>query len=60
MRPIDFILIAVIAGALVGAVILAIKRKKTSPCCGNCAECMKKHGVGSCCSAQTNQSTSRK
>ena len=53
MRPIDFILIAVIAGALVGAVILAIKRKKTSPCCGNCAECMKKHGVGSC-------STSRK
>ena len=51
MRPIDFILIAVIAGALVGAVILAIKHKKTSPCCGNCAECMKKHGVGSCSSA---------
>ena len=51
MRPIDIILIAVIGAVLVGAVLLAIKHKKTSPCCGNCAECMKKHGVGSCSSA---------
>ena len=45
MRPVDLILIAVIAAALAGAVLLAVKRKKTSPCCGNCAECMKKHGA---------------
>lgn len=50
MRPIDIILIAVIAAVLVGAVVLVVRRKKTSPCCGNCAECMKKQGVGSCCS----------
>ena len=46
MRPVDIILIAVIAAVLTGAVILAIRRKKTSPCCGNCAECMKKGGCG--------------
>lgn len=50
MRPVDYILLAVIAAVLVGAVVLAVRRKKTSPCCGNCAECMKKHGVGSCSS----------
>ena len=61
MRPVDFILIAVIAAALAGAVLLAVRRKKTSPCCGNCAECMKKHGVGSCSSAQTtSQAADRK
>ena len=49
MRPVDYILIAVIAAVLVAAVILAVRRKKTSPCCsGNCAECIKKHGVGGC------------
>ena len=46
MRPVDYILLAVIAAVLVGAVVLAVRRKKTSSCCGNCAECMKKHGVG--------------
>ena len=50
MRPVDYILLAVIAAVLVGEVVLAVRRKKTSPCCGNCAECMKKHGVGSCSS----------
>lgn len=44
MRPVDFILIAVIAAVIVFAVILAVRRKKTSPCCGNCAECMKRKG----------------
>ena len=49
MRPVDYILIAVIAAVLVAAVILAVRRKKTSSCCsGNCAECIKKHGVGGC------------
>ena len=49
MRPVDYILIAVIAAVLVAAVILAVRRKKTSPCCsGNCAECIKKHGAGGC------------
>ena len=49
MRPVDYILIAVIAAVLIVAVILAVRRKKTSPCCnGNCAECIKKHGAGGC------------
>ncbi|MBR5968016.1 MAG: FeoB-associated Cys-rich membrane protein [Lachnospiraceae bacterium] len=48
MRPIDIILIAVIAAVLVFAVVLAVRRKKTSPCCGNCAECMKKQGADGC------------
>jgi hypothetical protein len=52
MRPVDFILIAVIAAVLTGAVILAVRPKKTSPCCGNCAECMKKNGMGGCGMAQ--------
>ena len=40
MRPVDFILIAVIAGILVGAVIVAVRRKKNgSSCCGDCAKC---------------------
>ena len=48
MRPVDIILIAVIAIVLVAAAVLAVRRRKTSPCCGNCAECMKKHGAGGC------------
>ncbi len=48
MRPVDIILTAVIAAVLVLAVILAVRRKKTSPCCGNCAECMKRKGAGGC------------
>lgn len=48
MRPVDIVLIVVIAAVLAGAVILAFRRKKTSPCCGNCAECIKKRGYGSC------------
>jgi len=40
MRPVDFILIAVLAAVLAGAVILAISRKKNgSSCCGDCAKC---------------------
>lgn len=50
MRPVDYILIAVIAAVLVGAVVLSVRRKKTSSCCGDCAECIKKHDVGSCSS----------
>lgn len=46
MRPVDIILIAVIACVLAGAVILAVRRRKTGTCCGNCAECMKKGGCG--------------
>ena len=46
MKPVDIILIAVIAVVLTGAVILAVRRKKTGSCCGNCAECMKKKGAG--------------
>lgn len=41
MNPVDIILIAVIVPVLAGAVILAIRRKKTSSCCGNCEECLK-------------------
>ena len=48
MNPVDIILIAVIAVVLTGAVILAVRRKKTSPCCGNCAECMKRKSAGGC------------
>ena len=40
MRPVDFILIAVLAAVLAGAVILAVRRKKNgSSCCGDCAKC---------------------
>ncbi|MBR3340397.1 MAG: FeoB-associated Cys-rich membrane protein [Clostridiales bacterium] len=49
MNPADIILIAVIAIVLVLAVVLAVRRKKTSPCCsGNCAECVRKNGIGGC------------
>ena len=44
MRPVDIILTAVIAAVLVAAFILAFRRKKTSSCCGNCAECAKRRG----------------
>jgi len=40
MRPIDLILIAVLAVILTGAVILAVRRKtKGSSCCGDCSKC---------------------
>lgn len=40
MKPVDFILIAVIAGILAGAVIVAVRRKKNgSSCCGDCCKC---------------------
>ncbi len=40
MKPVDFILIAVIAGILAGAVIVAVRRKKKgSSCCGDCCKC---------------------
>ena len=43
MRPVDFILIAVLAAVLAGAVILAISRKKNgSSCCAKCAGCKRK------------------
>ena len=49
MNPVDIILIAVIAIVLVLAVVLAVRRKKTSPCCsGNCTECARKNGTGGC------------
>lgn len=48
MRPVDYILIAVIAAVLVFAAVLAVRRKKTGTCCGNCAECMKRKGAGGC------------
>ena len=39
-RPVDFVLIAVIAAVVVGAVVLAVRRKKNgSSCCGDCAKC---------------------
>ena len=39
-RPVDYVLIAVIAAAVVGAVVLAVRRKKKgSSCCGDCAKC---------------------
>lgn len=39
-RPVDFVLIAVIAAAVIGAIILAVRRKKNgSSCCGDCAKC---------------------
>ena len=54
MRPVDIVLIIVIAAVLVIAVITAVRRRKTSPCCsGNCAECMKKNGVGGCGTSNT-------
>lgn len=45
MRPVDIVLIIVLAAVLAGAVVLAVRRKKTRPCCGNCAECMKKRNA---------------
>ena len=40
MRPIDIILIAVIASVIALAVFLTIRRKKKgSSCCGNCEKC---------------------
>ena len=39
-RPVDIVLIAVIAAVIAGAVILAVRRKKKgSSCCGDCAKC---------------------
>ena len=39
-RPVDFVLIAVIVAAVIGAIILAVRRKKNgSSCCGDCAKC---------------------
>ena len=39
-RPVDYVLIAVIAAVVVGAVVLAARRKKNgSSCCGDCAKC---------------------
>ena len=39
-RPVDYVLIAVIAAAVIGAIILAVRRKKNgSSCCGDCAKC---------------------
>ena len=49
VNPVDIILIVLIALLLAGAVILAVRRKKTSPCCGNCEECMLKNKNGKCC-----------
>lgn len=43
MRPVDIILIAVIAAVLAGAVIIAVCRKKKGhSCCGDCAKCSKR------------------
>ncbi|MBR6924501.1 MAG: FeoB-associated Cys-rich membrane protein [Oscillospiraceae bacterium] len=40
MRPVDIVLIAIIAAVIAGAVLLAVKRKKSgSSCCGNCEKC---------------------
>lgn len=39
-RPVDIVLIAVIAAVIAGAIILAVRRKKKgSSCCGDCAKC---------------------
>ena len=39
-RPVDIVLIAVIAAVIAGAVILAVRRKKKgSSCCGDCCKC---------------------
>ena len=51
MNPVDIILILAIAGIIVLAVFLAIRRRKTSSCCsGNCAECMKEKDKEDCLS----------
>ena len=44
MGPADIILTVVIVLVLGLAVFLAVRRKKTSSCCGNCAECAKRLG----------------
>ena len=45
MKPVDIILIAVIAAAVAGAIILAVSRKKKgSFCCGDCAKCSRRCG----------------
>ena len=46
MGPADIILTVVIVLILGLAVFLAVRRKKTSSCCGNCAECAKKRAAG--------------
>ena len=39
-RPVDIILVSVIAAVIAGAIILAVRRKKKgSSCCGDCAKC---------------------
>lgn len=40
MKPVDLIIIAVLALIMTGAVILAVRRKKNgSSCCGDCSKC---------------------
>ena len=40
MNPVDIILIIGLAGILVLAVIIAVRRKKNgSSCCGDCSKC---------------------
>jgi hypothetical protein len=40
MRPVDIVLILVLAAVIAGAVVLAVFRKKNgSACCGDCAKC---------------------
>ena len=46
MKPLDYILIALVAVCFVGAVVLMIRAKKkgrgccsSGGCCGNCATC---------------------
>ena len=44
-RPVDIVLIAVIAAVIAGAVILAVRRKKKgSSCCGDCSKCSRRCG----------------
>lgn len=40
MRPVDIVLILVLAAVIAGAIVLAVFRKKNgSSCCGDCAKC---------------------
>lgn len=48
MGPVDIILTAVIVLVLALAVFLAVRRRKTSSCCGNCAECARKRRSQNC------------
>ena len=43
MNPVDIILILVIAALITLAVFLALRRRKTSSCCGSCDTCKKKN-----------------